>query len=521
MLPLSTHRKPRRKPRRAAFCSAKRLIAAALLAGCAALAHPQDERPRLAVLPLGGGIAGEGETIAAEISEARELRAAFAVVPLSVEAIAAAAEHRLQMGAFTDSDLAAGVGRMLGADYVLSGSLRRLGNRNLIVVTVVCAGTLQLVAGYHRTYRNIHEARGFLPAMAASLAEAVLARPAPGSLPTLAIAPLDANVDPATLPRDHPPDALAHDTETLTQILAIELAAAGRHAVLPRASAMQTALRAWETRVADERAAALDVLLGVILGILDEQEDVETGETAASVTEVGRAAAAEYVLSVETRRLDGATIFAAQVIGTESAATVAGADRGHASIGGGVSQMAEIAILLTDPEGAPERIARRARQERRAAMFGDPARFWSAGVFAGTSFADPLVIATLQGTLAPLPFSFVRLGVDLGLVSEMDGVSYHSIYPFAHLALFVPFALTPVPLRRGGAYLGVGGGFLTATYAFPHDLDKRVRMPLMDFAAGVNIADAIGISYTLRTDFASFNSKVSAGFTRRFWTGRR
>jgi len=284
---------------------------------------------------------------------------------------------------------------------------------------------------------------------------------------------------------------------------------------------MQSALRAWEARIADERAAALDLLLGVILGILDEEEDAYLGEVVAAVTEVGRAAAAEYVLSVETRSLEGMTIFAAQILNTDEAVPIAGADRGHRHIREGVNQVAEIAVLLTDPDGAAERLAAPSHSRRQTAMFGDPARFWSVGLFAGTSFADPLAIATLQGTVAPLPFSFIRLGLDAGFVSGMEGAGYYSIYPFAHLAFFMPFDLTPIPLWGGGMYMGVGGGFLLARYAFPDNLNEYIRMPLVDFTAGVNIANMVGVSYTLRTDFESFNGKLSVGFTHRFWIRRR
>ena len=496
----------------------KRLLVVVLLAGHVALAFPQGDR--MAVLPFAGGIGEEGEAIATMFSQSREILSAFVPVPLAGEAVAVAAEHGLQMGAFTDSDLVAEVGRMLGADYVLSGSLRRLGGRNLLVATVVCVDTLQLVAGYYRTYRNVHEIRGFLPAMARSLVAATLARPARGSLPTLAVAPFGVTADPAAIPGADA-NAPGHDMETLTQVLAIEIANSGSHAVLPRASVMQAALRAWEARVADERVAALDLLLGVIIGILEEQEDAYLGDAVPAVTDVGRAAAADYVLSVEKRDLDGMTVFAAQILDTEYAGPVAGANRGYRHIGDGVNQVAEIAVLLTDPPDAAERVAALSRHRRRDAMFGDPARFWSAGVFAGSSFADPLIIATLQGTAAPLPFSFVRLGLDAGFVSGLDGAGYFSAYPFAHLALFLPFALTPLPLRRGGIYLGAGGGFLWARYAFPDDLNEHIRMFLVDFTAGVNIADTIGVSYTLRTDFVSFNGKLSVGFTHRFWIRRR
>ena len=474
----------------------KKTLLVVLLVFHAALAFPQ---PRLAILPFAGGVGGQGEAVAALLSQRAEILSAFTLVPTTPEAVAMAAEHRLQSGAFADSDLAAGLGRMLGADYVLSGDLRSLGSRNLVVATLVRVDTLELAAGYHRVYRMPWEIRGILPSMARSLS--ARRESSIKDLPTLAVAPLGVS----------PGDDQAHDMETLAQILAIEIANSGEYAVLPRASAMRSALAAWEARIADERAAALDRLVAVILGILYDQDDgLETAE--ASATEIGRAAGADKVLSMETRALDGVTVFAAQILGTDTAEPVAGIDRGFRGIGEGVSLMAEVAAILLDPEGAPLRIAGLERERRRAAMFGDPARFWSLGISAGTAFATPLAIGTLHATLAPLPFSFLRLGVSLGFLSdlEMGGqrAGHFSAHPFAQAAFFYPFAW-------GGVFLGAGGGLTVARYEFGYLRDGAVT-PTADFTAGVNLGNLFEVSYTLRTDFSRVGGKVSAGFTHRF-----
>jgi len=140
------------------FLRSRRTISRLFVALILFFASPQAEgTPGLAILPFTGGVGGDGEAVAAMLWERPEIRSGFTVIPLTPEAAAVAAEHRLQMGAFTDSDLAAGVGRMLGADYVLSGHLRRLGNRNLVIATLIRVDTLELVAGYYRTYRALCE----------------------------------------------------------------------------------------------------------------------------------------------------------------------------------------------------------------------------------------------------------------------------------------------------------------------------------------------------------------------------
>jgi len=86
--------------------------------------------------------------MAAMLSSSPAILGAFSVVPLTDEAAAAIAERQLLMTAFADSDALAEIGRMLGADYVASGHVRWLGNRNLAVAAVVRVSGLELVAGY-------------------------------------------------------------------------------------------------------------------------------------------------------------------------------------------------------------------------------------------------------------------------------------------------------------------------------------------------------------------------------------
>ena len=85
----------------------------------------------------------------------------------------------------------------------------------------------------------------------------------------------------------------------------------------------------------------------------------------------------------------------------------------------------------------------------------DSTRFWSVGISVGSFFADPWMVGTVWATLAPLRNSFIRVGLDLGFVSNRANVTgYYSIFPFVHYAFFVPFDALPIPFAMGGWHIG-------------------------------------------------------------------
>ena len=153
--------------------------------------------------------------------------------------------------------------------------------------------------------------------------------------------------------------------------------------------------------------------------------------------------------------------------------------------------------------------------ERPVIIFGagqrDPAKFWSLGLSAGSSFAAPWAIGTAHGTIAPVQNIFLELGIDYGMISrESDVDTYSLIYPFAHVAYFMPFS------EAGGWYAGIGAGVWMVSYTFPGG-DHSENIFAGAVTAGVNFLDMIDISYTLRTNFKNISNKVSLGYTYRFW----
>jgi hypothetical protein len=130
----------------------------------------------------------------------------------------------------------------------------------------------------------------------------------------------------------------------------------------------------------------------------------------------------------------------------------------------------------------------------------------------GTSFTKPWLIVTVRGTLAPFPYSFFDIGIDIGFISNTEGItSYYSLNPFARYAFF----LTKEKMGKGGWYIGAGAGYFFRKYRVDDWIESQ-WYPVADFTTGVHIGNILDISYTLRTDFASAMNKLSVGYTYRF-----
>jgi hypothetical protein len=192
----------------------------------------------------------------------------------------------------------------------------------------------------------------------------------------------------------------------------------------------------------------------------------------------------------------------------------------------GTQLMRELALLLSEREREAARAeerkrleqARQAREQEEAArkqareealaLILPRARLWGIGFSLGTSFADPWVIATARGTLAPWRFMFFDIGMDLGLVTRAEDAKYWSLYPFVRYSYYRPFG-------KSGLYAGAGAGVMLAEYAFG-ELKIPRTIFAADFTAGVLFWDSLDISYTARTNFTSVNHKLSVGYVYRF-----
>jgi hypothetical protein len=124
--------------------------------------------------PFTGGTAVEGETIAELFSFSNELNTAFVPIPRTSITRAISSEQKFQTSAgMTDPDTIAAIGRQLGAKYVVAGNIGKLGNQNLLIISILKIDDLRQIAGDIQTYKDIEEIRDNLPGMAQNIIEAV------------------------------------------------------------------------------------------------------------------------------------------------------------------------------------------------------------------------------------------------------------------------------------------------------------------------------------------------------------
>lgn len=424
-----------------------------------------QNKPRLGILPFSGGSGDDGERIALFISSNIDVRDAFTVVPPNAEAKALMTELYFQSVSYTDSDTAASLGRLINADFIISGHILHLNERNLIITTIIRVATFEQLAGDFREIRTVNDFQPLLPDISSKMIAA--SRRDTAKLPALAIVPFNIANDTVNVP----------EAEIIFQILAVEIANTGKYAVLPR--------------------------ITTIFETLDELEYLSPGLPAEKEAEaLGRSVNAGYILDVAVSGTEFGNKFAARIVRAEDGSITAENSQEYRNIDEGMRLMAELALSL----------AGRAKPDINAEITvpeSNPARLWSIGILVGTSFSRPWYITTVNGTLAPLRYSFFEIGFDLGLVSGDKNVNYYSLYSFAHYSLFLPFS------GHNGWYAGAGGGYMWAEYFFPAG-DTSESFWALDAVSGFIIGDIFNISFVARTNFKSVNSKLSIGFMKRF-----
>jgi TolB-like protein len=178
-------------------------------------------KPRLGVLPFTGGSGGDGEIIAMLLSYRTEILNAFTVVPRTSNINSIMAEQQFQRSGLTDSDTISSLGRQLNADFVVAGHIQKLGDRNLVLITIINVETLEQIAGDYREYKTIEEIQTLLPDMAKKLISAT--KLDTSKLPKLAVLPFNIPASGVNV----------QDAEVLAQLLATEVANSGKYATPP------------------------------------------------------------------------------------------------------------------------------------------------------------------------------------------------------------------------------------------------------------------------------------------------
>jgi TolB-like protein len=287
----------------------KRMIAAIVCAVvCSAALAAQDT---LAVFPFSGGADQDGEAVAELFSFSKELSETFTVIPRTSISRAINSEQQFQLGAgMTDPDTIAAIGQQLGAKYVVTGNIAKLGNRNLLIISILKIDDLRQVAGDIQTYGRIEEVQDKLPTMARNIINAIQLDSS--QFEKLAVLPV-------TLGSSDIDERVA---DTLAQILSINLIRSGKYAVYPRTATLEQVQAEYSTQLSG--------------AVADE-----------NIVDMGKADNPRIVLSVAARWLGTRKMFNASIISLESGAQLVGEFENYDSLDDGIAAIENLTRKLT------------------------------------------------------------------------------------------------------------------------------------------------------------------------------
>ncbi|MDR0442236.1 MAG: hypothetical protein LBH44_02375 [Treponema sp.] len=442
---------------------------------------PDQDRPRLAILPFPGASGGDSESIALLFSIQDDLRNAFTIVPRNDAVNAAVKERGFQTSLYVDSGAVSRIGKMVNADYVLSGYVRRQGNSNLLVSFIIKVDTFELTAGDFRLYRSIEDIPAMLPSIAGNMA--AIAKQDRSKMPSLTFAPFRFEQSQA-------------DAEALAQLLPVAVANTGRFAVLPSTSHAGGFLSA--------EALSMGGMNMLVVQIRNSENGSQLAGESLNyrLIDDGIAAMPQLAESLAGKARVPVVQAAPAPVAQPTPAPTTAAQPAPAAAEPAVAEPVAAAPAPVQP--APPAAPKEKPDT-------DASRLWAVGASVGTSFSAPWFIGTVQGTIAPVNNLFLEIGVDFGLFTgyEDEDVEYYSLYPFAHVCFYMPFS------EKIGLYAGAGGGFMYAAYTFPEgEIDDSTFA--LDVCAGAIFLNMWSVSYTLRTNFESANNKVAVGFVYRF-----
>ena len=287
------------------------LLCCALLVLLAAGLFGQQQR-ELAVFAFTGGSVTDGEAIASSLTRQSVFRSAFNKTTLITRATIAAKgfEQRFQRNSgLTDADTIFELGRELNASHVVAGYIAKLGDRNLVLVSVMDVESLQQVAGAYQTYGSIEEMTGYIPDMAKKLAAAMARNTS--KLPGLSVPPFSilSGVN-------------RNDAMVLAQMLACDLANGNKYAVLPRTDSIDK--------------------------VLEEHKRQRSGATETErAKRLGAGRNAKFVLSGSVERLGNSNKFGTDVLNIEDGSFADGYEsEPYANLAQGFESIPKLAALL-------------------------------------------------------------------------------------------------------------------------------------------------------------------------------
>jgi TolB-like protein len=465
--------------------------------------------PKLGILPFTGGQGRDGDTIATLFANSRDLGQEFAIVPRTSSVAAIMQEQQFQRtSGLTDTDTIARLGKLANADYVVSGHVARLGNANLLLISIVNVVTMEQIAGDHRIYDAIEEVSGLLPEMAARIIESVRRRTyaQEAARPALAIPSLD--IQDERVARD--------DAELLARILATEIANTHKYTVLPRTSTIET--------------------------VIQEQGVQKSGLTErTTLAAIGKALNAQYVLSGTITNLGRQNLFTAQILDIETATLQpgAGSSRQYRNLEDGVNLMRELAQEISGVADE-EKAAAREQEQREARMAAERERQEAAAAreraeeeAAVQKWKNSLIYGGLRLGVSP---RFYGLSKDISAGQAENGASFEaalqvSAYLFSLFDIEVglqtelSFGMDTVSYSGTDNIGGFTASFASSSLLIPLLAKSSYRMPngfVVSMFTGPYFPISLGkIKYTSSGGTNSYNFKITAGWLIGIATGIR
>jgi TolB-like protein len=448
----------------------KRIIALFLFA--AVLISMAAAKDTLAVLPFTGGTNEEGETIAELFSFSNELNAVFAPIPRTSISRAISNEQNFQMGTgMTDPDTIAAIGKQLGAKYVVAGNIAKLGDHNLLIISILKIDDLRQIAGDLQTYTKIEEIQDKLPEMARKIIGATQISSA--KLEKLAVVPVElgANID-------------SRVADTLAQILSINLINSGMYAVYPRTATLEQVQTEYVTQTS---------------GITADE----------SVVDIGKGDNPRFVLSVVARRLGSRNMFNASIINLESGVQLIGRSANYNTLNDGIEAMGSLTQELTGVAVSSGSELEAIRNAAAANAAKTPPSSSSAKPAEKTRAPAEKTVKRGGGGAA-FGYGMLNLAVGLGSFIQKDvggGVTLLLCYGAAaglvgyEMTLSYSDAMAGIP-----GTVGIGVAAAAVVYGFIRPFVYNKKHSLAGIIDGVNIAvvpedqggRAVRLSYTLK-----------------------
>ena len=122
-----------------------------------------QEKIKVAVLPFSSVNEEEGDTISSIFANELSKRKVYTVLTRNSQMEKAMKELNFQRKGMTDENTIAEIGKALNAQYVMAGSISKLGRNNTLVVSMINVETLENLTGSSKTFRNIEDVIQYVP----------------------------------------------------------------------------------------------------------------------------------------------------------------------------------------------------------------------------------------------------------------------------------------------------------------------------------------------------------------------